>query len=135
MEVDARRHELASHCHIKLTGGGKKLGTYSVWSGEKNTYVCVYTGSGEGSDLQVHPKLPQTGSGGSSAAEVETREKDNRRCAYSESVALLSGKALLMGGSEVSFVDKKSCTVLPVCNNPSHHYRQQKALFEPQTRR
>lgn len=26
--------------------------------------VCVYTGSGEGSDLQVHPKLPQTGSGG-----------------------------------------------------------------------
>lgn len=31
--------------------------------------------------------------------------------------------------------DGKSYVALPVCNKASHHYRQQKALFEPQTQR
>lgn len=42
---------------------------------------------------------------------------------------------LLTGGASAWMRDGKSYVALPVCNKASHHYRQQKALFEPQTQR
>lgn len=44
-------------------------------------------------------------------------------------------QTLLTGGASVWMHDGKSYVALPVCNKASHHYRQQKALFEPQTQR
>lgn len=69
MEADAWRHVSASSRfivvshHAKLTGGGVKTAT--VWC-VKTCFSCACErrGHAEGSDLQVHPKLPQTGSGG-----------------------------------------------------------------------
>lgn len=99
--------------------------------------------SGEGSDLQVHPKLPQTGSVGWNLGRALARwrrgGKKQKVRAYSVWGTFwhrgVDCQTLLSGGASVWMHDDKSYVALPVCNKASHHYRQQKALLEPQTQR
>lgn len=76
----------------------------------------------------------------SSAGEVETGgEGEQKVRAYSVRGTLwhrgVDCQTLLTGGASACVRDGKSYVALPVCNKASHHYRQQKALFEPQTQR
>lgn len=102
--------------------------------------------SGEGSDSQVHPKLPQTGSVGWNLGRALARwrrrgggRKKQKVRAYSAWGTFwhhgVDCQTLLSGGASVWMHDGKSYVALPVCNKASHHYRRQKALLEPQTQR
>lgn len=99
--------------------------------------------SRDGSDLQVHPKLPQTGSVGWNLGRALARwrrgGKKQKVRAYSAWGTFwhhgVDCQTLLTGGASVWMHDGKSYAALPVCNKASHHYRQQKALLEPQTQR
>lgn len=98
--------------------------------------------SGEGSDSQVHPKLPQTGSVGRNLGRALARWRrgggeKNRRCARTRRGEHfgIDCQTLLSGGASVWVHEGKSWVALPVCIRGSHHYRRQKALLEPQTQR
>lgn len=75
----------------------------------------------------------------SSAAEVETKKKKTEGAREVRVWHILHQRAgwqaLWTGDANAQIEDRKSCTVLSVRNNPSHHYQQQKALFKPQTQR
>lgn len=123
--VTALHSQVQANMRVWLKKGNKREKTRE---GEM-LLSCLDAGSGEGSDLQVHPKLPQTGSGGWTSLERCRREerKVRVRCKSASFHSCVAKRVTKTSPG----LKKQSCFVLPDRNKHSLHISGRKRVSSP----